>query len=163
MRNQHDQTTQWKRRVEMALAAVFVVSLLSACATGPDYKPRGVGGVGYSEQQLAPNRFMVSFSGSSAIPQSAVQSYLMRRAAEVTLQAGYTHFMVGTPNVDSRTHYEFIGDMFLHGPDYARRAGLPLTYPNWPETRYAVSAEVTMLRPEEAGGNPQAIDARSFL
>jgi hypothetical protein len=106
---------------------------------------------------------MVAVSGSRAIPRDDVQRYLLRRAAEITLRAGYTHFTLGAEDIDAQTYYYFGGDTFLHGPDYARRAGLWPEYPNVPETRYMATAEIAMLRPDEAAGNPQAIEAQSLL
>jgi hypothetical protein len=93
----------------------------------------------------------------------AVQDDVLRRAAELTLRAGYTHFTLGVENIDSRTYYFPIFDNYLHGPDYARRAGLWPEYPLVPETHYMASAEIVMLGPEEAAGNPQAIEARTLL
>ena len=143
---------RFKRRADLALAALVTAVLLSGCATS------GPAGVGFSAQPLAANRYMVTVAGTNARENS-----LVRRAAEVTVQAGYTHFTLGPENIESRTYYRFIGDTFLHGPHYGRRAGLWPEYPNWPETYYSASAEVVLLRPDEAAGNPQAIEARPLL
>jgi hypothetical protein len=145
-----------KRRAAMAAAAVIAVTLLSACGTAP------LGMVG-TEQQLAPNRYMVRVAGSRAIAQNDVQRYLLRRAAQVTLQAGYTHFSMNNENIEARTSYIAGSDTYLHGPDYARRAGLWPEYPNWPETRFIASADITLLQANEAAGNAQAIEAQSVL
>jgi hypothetical protein len=106
---------------------------------------------------------MLSLAGSTPGFQRDVEDNLMRRAALLTLRAGYTHFALTARDVDGRTYFFHGGDTYLHGPDYARRAGLWPEYPNVPETHYSVSAEVTMLMPDEAASNPQAIDARSVL
>ena len=155
MLNQNVQKHAWLGRVAAATAAVAIL-LLGACATGP------IGMVG-NEQQLAPNRYMVQVAGSRAIPQTDVQRYLLRRAAQVTLAAGYTHFTITDEDVQARTSYIAGSDTYLHGPDYARRAGLWPEYPDVPETRYMASAEIALLQPNEAAGNPQAIDALSVL
>jgi hypothetical protein len=115
-----------------------------------------------NDQQLAPNRYMVRVSGSRAIAQDDVQRYLLRRAAQVTLQAGYTHFAINDEDIEARTYYIAHSDMYLHGPDYARRAGLWPGYPNWPETIYVASADITLLQANEASGDPQAIEARTI-
>jgi hypothetical protein len=106
---------------------------------------------------------MLTLSGSTSGVQRDAEDNLLRRAALLTLRAGYTHFALTGQNVDGRTYYFPGGDTYLHGPDYARRAGLWPEYPNVPETHYVASAEVTMLRADEAAGNPQAIDARRIL
>ncbi len=137
----------------MAAAAVTAV-LLSGCATE---------GPGYSAQAVAPNRYMLSLTGSTPGFQRDVEDNLVRRAALITLSAGYTHFALSAQDIDGRTYFFHGGDTFLHGPDYARRAGLWPEYPKVPETYYLASAEVTMLMPDEAAANPQAIDARAVL
>lgn len=147
---------RFQLRAGLAAAAVLIGAFLTACATGP------TGMVG-TDQQLAPNRYMVRVSGSRAIAQDDVQRYLLRRAAQVTLQAGYTHFAINDENIEARTYYIANSDTYLHGPDYARRAGLWPEYPNWPETIYSASAEITLLQASDASGNPQAIDARTVL
>ena len=152
MRNQqnHDKArSRWH-----AAAAAVTALLLSGCATE---------GPGYTAQPVAPNRYMLSLAGSTPGYQRDVEDNLVRRAALLTLRAGYTHFALTGQDIDGRTYFFHGGDTFLHGPDYARRAGLWPEYPKVPETYYLASAEVTMLRPDEAAGNPQAIDARAVL
>jgi hypothetical protein len=155
MLNQNEQKHARSSRAAAAAAAVAIL-LLGGCATGP------VGMAG-TDQQLGPNRYMVRVSGSRAIAQNDVQRYLLRRAGQVTLQAGYTHFAINDEDVEARTYYISNSDMYLHGPDYARRAGLWPEYPDWPQTLYMASADITLLQPNEAAGNPQAIEAQSVL
>ena len=137
----------------LALATVTAL-LLSGCVTG---------GPGFTAQPVAPNRYMLSLAGSTPGFQPAVQENLVRRAALLTLRSGYTHFALTAQDIDGRTYFFPGGDTYLHGPDYGRRAGLWPEYPNVPETHYLASAEITMLRPDEAASNPQAIDARAVL
>jgi hypothetical protein len=152
MLNRQEDATGWSaRRIRTAIAGVVAVSMLAGCAALP---PRVA-----SDQPVGANRAIVHLSGTTT--SGDVQNDLLRRAAEVTLQSGYTHFMLGAEDIDSRTYYFPIGDTYLHGPDYGRRAGLWPEYPLVPETHYTGSAEVVMLRPEEAANNPQAIEARS--
>lgn len=152
---QSDDKARFKRRADMAVAALFTVLLLGGCATS------GPAGVSFSDQPLSANRYMVTVSGRA--PRDNAGNDLLRHAAEVTVRAGYTHFALGAENVQSRTYYYPLGDTYLHGPDYGRRAGLWPEYPNVPDIRYLASAEIVMLRPDEAAGNPQAIEARGLL
>jgi hypothetical protein len=153
-----------KQSTKIAFLAASTAMLLSACATAPDaYQPLGASGVGYTDQSLGPNRYMVAVSGSHAIARDDVERFVLRRAAEVTLREGYTHFTLSDEDVQASTFLWPGSDMYLHGPDYARRAGLWPEYPDIPQTRYSATAEVTMLRPDEAAGNPQAIEARTVL
>ena len=85
---------------------MLAVTLLAACETGPVYKPRAPGEtVGYTDLQLSPNRYRVTFSGNSATRREDVENYLLRRAAEVTLAAGYTHFAFDQRDTEARTYY----------------------------------------------------------
>ena len=88
------------------------------------------------------------------------QALLSRDEKSIFLRTDAT---VTAQDIDGRTYFFNIGDTYLHGPDYARRAGLWPEYPNAPETHFLASAEVMLLRPEEAAGNPQAVDARLVL
>ena len=153
-------------RAPMVLSACLGILLAPGCTAVPDYgeyRALGEGRVGYSEQPLAPNRYRVTVSATSEVVPVNVENNLLRRAAELTLRQGYTHFMIGGEDVQRRTYYFPIGDTYLHGPDYGRRAGLWPEYPNVPEIHTRASAEVLMLRPDEAAGNPQAIPAQSVL
>jgi hypothetical protein len=81
-------------RVGIRLAALGAVCLLTSCATA--YQPDGVAG-GYSDRRLAGNAVQVSFRGNRFNSPEMLQSYLLRRCADVTLQNGYEYFVVA-PN-----------------------------------------------------------------
>jgi hypothetical protein len=154
---------------EKVLAAFLGASLLAGCTTSaPDYRPRGPGGlVGYSDLQLAPNVYRVSFSGSSASTRDDVEIYLLRRAAEVTLQAGYSHFGLRRQDTERSTRY--IGDSYLDGPYYYYPyRSWYWSYPYWPGDAwpvdsYSTYAEVVMYKSDEAANHPEAIDALSLV
>jgi hypothetical protein len=150
---------------DKSLAIGLAVSLLAGCSTtSPEYQLRPPGGdVGYTDLQLSPNRYRVSFSGSSNSTRDDVEVYLLRRAAEVTLQAGYTHFVLERNDTERNARY--VGDPYNYGPYYYPYRpyywGSP--YWAWPLTSYYSSAEVAMMNSEEATRNPEAIDALSLL
>jgi len=166
-----------KRPIEKALAALFAVSLLAGCETTtiPEYKPRTAGElVGYTDLQLTPNRYRVSFSGSTASTRDDVEQYLLRRAAEVTLQTGHTAFMLTNRDTERDNYYPgYAGDGYFGGPyyyayPYRSWYGSYGNYPYyggnpWSATSYSAYAEIVMFSPEEARNNPQAIDAAGLL
>lgn len=79
-----------------ALPAALPLLLLAACATAPGptpYQPL-TAGFGYSDQQTGPGRWRVSFAGNPSTPRNDVESGLMLRAAQLTLQAGGDWFTV---------------------------------------------------------------------
>jgi hypothetical protein len=138
-----------QRAVQRALAAMLAVWLLAACATStaPDYRPRLAGGtVGYNDWQLSPNRYRVSFSGSRASTRDDVEKNLLRRAAEVTLASGYTHFVLSLRNPERHWYW-----------NYANWNG------RWHSTTNFAYDDIMMLTPEEARRFSTAIEALTIL
>ena len=85
-------------------ASLVLLSTLLGCATPAPYAPRGAGEqTGYTDRQLAPNRWRVTFTGNSVMPREQVEDNLLRRAAEVSLAAGYGHFMFDTRDTQANT------------------------------------------------------------
>jgi hypothetical protein len=155
--------------VRKALVATVALLLLAGCTTMtvPDYRPRIQGGlVGYSDLQLSPNRYRVSFSGSTASTRDDVEKYLLRRAAEVTLQTGHTHFALSNRDTERDTYY--YGDNY-YPPyyDYPYRSwhgtGPYWAGDTWSANSYSTYAEVEMFDADEAARSPQAINALSLL
>jgi hypothetical protein len=153
----------------LLVAAMLAASLLAGCAasTAPDYRPRPPGGtVGYSDWQLSSNRYRISFSGSTASTRDDVERYLLRRAAEVTLASGYTHFVLSISDAERST--VFYGNNHPYGPysyDYPFRSWY-WNYPYWNEgwqSTYSVYDDIIMLTPEEARRFPEAIEALTLL
>ena len=182
------QSSGWRGYLAKAAVAALAVTVLAACETGPVYKPRAPGErVGYTDLQLTPTRYRVTFSGTSATRREDVENYLLRRAAEVTLGAGYTHFAFDSRDTTARTVYrETFSDPFFADPFYGPRAYYWSSWPYYgypygpygfggpfgygygygglrPTTSFSAYAEIVTLRPEQAASNPRAIDAQSLL
>ena len=158
------------RNYRLGLPTLLAASLLAGCATSnvPDYRPRVAGStVGYSDLQLSPNRYRVSFSGSTISTRDDVERSLLRRAAEVTLASGYTHFVLSDRDTERDTN--FYGNNFPYG-------GYPYYYPyrswywdspywndGWQSVTYSAYGDIMMLMPEEARRFPNAIEALGIL
>lgn len=69
-------------------AALCGIGLLG-CAT--PYQAGGFQG-GYSVRPVTEDTFQISFEGNVPLDRKVLQQSLLRRAAEVTLEHGYTHF-----------------------------------------------------------------------
>lgn len=156
------------RSYRLGLPALLAASLLAGCATStvPDYRPRLPGGtVGYSDLQLSPNLYRISFSGSTASTRDDVERYLLRRAAEVTLASGYTHFVLSGRDTERDTY--FYGNDYLYGPYsyyYPYRSWYwDYPYGGWQTVTYSAYSDVRMLTAEEARRFPEAIEATSLL
>jgi len=74
-----------------------LIFLLSGCAT-PYQSSESNYGYGYSETRLDVNKFSVRFIGSDSDSAAVVSDYALLRAAEITLENGFTHFGL----IDSR-------------------------------------------------------------
>jgi hypothetical protein len=81
-------------RMRTRLAALSALCLLSSCATA--YQPDGITG-GYSDQRLSDSSVRVSFRGNRFTSPETLDSYLLRRCADITMQNGYGYFVMTAP------------------------------------------------------------------
>jgi len=152
------------RRLSAAIAASVVI--LAGCEGVPPYQPsQGPGDIGYSDQQLAGNRYRVTYTGSSATRREAVENYLLLRSAEVTLKAGYRFFLFDTRDTKAKTtyHSDFAGwpgtGWYWHSWPY----GPERDFTAFPMTRYEAYAEIVLLTDEQAKAEPRAVNAQEVL
>jgi len=83
---------------------IFSAGLLltAACATGPAYHAAGPAGTsGFSETKIDGNHYRVSFQGNSQTSRHEVEDYLLRRAAELTIQEGFIYFHIDEKSMDT--------------------------------------------------------------
>jgi hypothetical protein len=170
----------------LAGASLAAALLLSACATPTPYQPltRGTqASGGYSEQRLEENRFRVTFRGNSLTSREQVENYLLFRAAELTLQAGYDGFTMVTRATDPRTRTSVSsygpygpGPWGYWGPSWRYHGGYGWRHwdpwgpdPFWADsvdvrtvTSFEASAEIVMFRGRRAT-DPQSFDARQVI
>ena len=164
----------------LAPISAMLLLALSACATGPVYRAKASDGIGYSDQQITLTRYRVAFSGDVETSLPQVEDFLMRRAAEITMEAGYTHFVFDGRNTEAKTNLYTspdswnpeIGLGFNLGRRYANRMK---HFSNWsipaywsaseaaPITRYTASSEIVLLSPDQAAKEPLALSAREIL
>ena len=138
-------------------ALLFAAFLATACATVPEYAPRIPGSlVGYTDVQLSPNRYRVTFSGSYYSTRDDVETYLLRRSAEVTLAAGYTHFVVQMRETHRMT--DNFGSPYAYGPAY-----YPYWGDSWAVSSYSSSAEILLLKDGEGATAADVVDAQRVL
>lgn len=96
-------------RKAMVAALAASTLMVAGCATETTYRPatgQGFNRQGYSDRQIEPGRFLVSFAGNSVTSRDTVERYLFFRAAELTLQNGYDYFVMADrdTNLQSRTY-----------------------------------------------------------
>lgn len=163
------------RSTALLLAAMVV---LTACATPTPYQPAVGTRWGYEEMPIESNRYRVSFGGNSLTDRETVENYLLYRAAELTLQQGYDHFILANRATDEASR--IVG----HGSDpFFNRSRLGMRYaffhprwgwrsmhdPFWDDVnyreinRYEASAEIVFGRGPKPAGDPGAFNAREVI
>jgi hypothetical protein len=151
--------------MRLCLALSLCVAL-AGCAGPTGYRAAVDGGVGYSERMIEPGRWRVAYRGGSATERDAVEKWLLRRAAEVTLAAGGGHFVVVTRDVDLRETRR--GGYLVGAPwggwSSARGpwAGVSVAAPVTVE-RFEASAEILVREGPKRTDDPGAYDARAVL
>ena len=99
------------RKSRFAGAAALALSLaaLGGCMTATPYQPyipEGGPGThgGYSDQMIAPDRYVVRFHGNELASRERVEGYLLYRAAELTVNHGYDWFMMDQKGMEHEIH-----------------------------------------------------------
>ena len=167
--------------------AVIVLALMaSACTTPTPYQPLPSAGSergGYSDQRLEENRFRVTFTGNGMTSRETVETYLLYRAAELTIANGYDWFVMAD-RATERHSQTYLDRPFGPGPwgywgpswrYYGRGFGWRSWDPFWGDPfwdsqvnvqtvdRYEASAEIVMGRGPKPADNVRAFDARQVI
>ena len=154
------------------LAVLAVCVSLAGCATEPPYfGPAGPDHpTGYTDQQIDQNRFRVSYQGSSQTPRVTVENFLLLRAAQVSLQAGFPYFEFDTRDTKTKTTYFSTFTGWPGWGGYGRYGwygwdgpGLYDDTTTVPITRYEAYAEIVLLTDSQGHGDPHALDAKSVV
>jgi hypothetical protein len=152
------------------------------------YRSHSAGGIhgGYSEEQLAPDRYLVRFHGNSLTARDRVEGYMLYRAAELTVQKGFDWFMVLDHNTEHNVRTIVRPDP-LYRPWYG--PGYEAWRPNWDVympghgwqsmygadrsanqqfdvrhiVAFEVTAEIQMHKAPMPADEPRAIDGRKIL
>jgi hypothetical protein len=158
-------------RFAKVLAVFAVIAGLNACATATPYQPASERGFGYSEERLDANKYRVIFRGNALTKRETVEDYLLYRSAELTLQNGYTHFIMIGRETEAKTSYRYWVDQyggrgwFYHGfPGWHRdEFNRPWAYDVQPVTTYTATAEIVMVKGAQQDGEARAFDAAEVI
>ena len=178
-----------RRRLIAAAAIALSAAALGGCMTATPYQPyiaEGGPGThgGFSEQQLAPDDFIVRFHGNEMTSRERVEAYLLYRAAELTLQRGYDWFHPVTSHMEHEvTTYTTPSYHPYYGYDYWRpywgyyTRGYGWNYwdpwmggPFWGNyvdvhtvEAFEATAEISMHKGPILASEPKAMDARTVM
>ena len=165
----------------------LATALLAGCASPAVYAPRVKGAeTGYTDRELTPNRYRVTFTGNSVTPRETVENYLLLRAAEITLANGGEYFMFDGRDTKAKTrvYADAVGpDPYFGG--YGGFYGSWHFRPRWgygagfgygpygggfgpdvmitQSTKYESFAEIVLLKPGQEKSEPRAINAREIV
>lgn len=109
---------------QAAFAAIAALPLaLAGCATvgSTPYQPVSASNPaagGFTDQKLAEGRYSVTFAGNRLTSRETVESYLLYRAAELTLEQGYDWFAIVDKQMEHRVDREIVPDP-LYDPWFA--------------------------------------------
>jgi len=155
------------------LTALAMVGL-AACATPTPFEPADGAGFGFADQRIEKNRYRISFRGNSLTTKEQVETALLLRAAQVTLENGYDHFVIVSDDTETerRTRVTNLGPRYGAYPFY-RFGAFPyyaVGYPWGPgfgddveirdSQRYTAIAYIVMNTGPKPEGDLAAYDAR---
>jgi hypothetical protein len=156
----------------MRMLMLAALALLSACATATPYQAGAERQYGFQEQRIEANRVRITFRGNSVTDRDTVETYLLYRAAELTLAEGKDHFIVASRDTEEHTRLQGIGathprfafEYLYYSP---RRGWRPWYDPFWDDpmsyrevTRYEAIAEIAMFAGPKPAADANAFDAR---
>jgi hypothetical protein len=159
-----------RRWILTAAAIAALGGALSACETATPYQPLREGAQasvgGYAESRIEDNRWRVTFKGNDETARGVVETYMLYRAAELTLAQGYDWFEAAQRHTD--THTSGYGSVWGPGWGWRRWGSWGGTF--WDEDvafdteqRYDASVEIVLHHGAKPGDDAHAFDARQVV
>lgn len=148
------------------ITALLLPIFLFGCATS--YQPRGFTG-GFSEIQLDQNTIRVSFRGNAMTQRDTVETYMLYRCAELTLEKGFDFFVLADTGTDvqhgaivSPGSYQSTTTITPMGSGFAT-AGTTGTYTPGtvtPYRKFGSTATIKLFKGEKPANLPNAYSAQ---
>ena len=162
------------------LIAAGALLTLAACATSTPYGPAtGDNPYGFTDQKIEEGRFRIVFRGNSSTTRETVETYLLYRAAELTVENGYDYFMVTEQDTEANKRYSASPNPAFYGrysygyrpyccafPYYAYGWGWGSPFDDYSVreyTRYTAIVFISMHKGTKPADSPEAFDARSVI
>ena len=143
-----------KVRALATVAIGLAACQLAACAT--PYKEMGMGG-GVREVQITSDIAQVTARGSALTDPDKIEQYVLRKAAETTLAAGYDDFEIISSSDRSHTIQGVAGYSALG------MSGLPTAGVNLPFTRPGEPVLIRMSHADAAPAGATVFNAREVI
>jgi hypothetical protein len=171
-------------RTAAVIALAGLALGLSACETATPYQPLQHGtkvSGGFSDQKLDADHFRVMFKGNTDTPRATVESYLLYRAAEITIAQGYDWFETVDRHTD-REKETWVDPLYgpgyrwgyfrpywnFYGPGYGWRGWGPWggpwgAYDIQTVQKFQAAADIALFHGPKPPGDARALDAREVL
>ena len=149
-----------------ALLGAFLLGGLTACAVPTPYRPVDGKADGYRTEKVGDEHYLVSFTGNEVTPRETVESFLLYRAAEVTVQSGNDYFIVVNRDTERSTSYWFSGDPLGWWPSYGYGfvpGPFPVADMARPIDSYKTVATIAVRKGAKPGDAANAYEARAIL
>jgi hypothetical protein len=167
------------------LGATALALLSSACVSPTPYQPASASSMhdGYSSSRIEPDRYRVGFSGNRVTSRETVETYLLFRAAQLTVERGNNWFSMVERQTERHSE-TYVNEPFNSGP-YGywgpawRYRGRSFGWRDWDPIsgdpyfdrqidvttvdRYEATAEIVMGRGPKASSDHRAFDARAVI
>lgn len=174
----------------IGLAVALGLSIgLAGCETATPYQPLAKGSAtagGFTDQQIDADHFRITFDGNSLTSRETVETYLLYRAAELTVAKGFDWFEMVDRHTDKdkRTYVDpdpFSGPGYawgywrpywaFYGPGYGWRGWDPFWgSPFWADggqvqtvQKFKAGAEIAMGHGPKPAGDVRAFEARAVM
>lgn len=159
----------------MRALLMTAVLALAACATPTPYQARtDASAYGFAERPLEANRVRLTFNGNALTDRETVETYLLYRAAQLTIERGFDYFVVANRGTEAHTQRYLEPRpprMFAYryySPRWGWRYYDPFYDPFFDAnerevTRYEAVAEIAMFHGQKPADNADAFDAHDVM
>lgn len=146
------------------ILATSCLAFLLGCAT--PYQPAGFRG-GYDQLQLDANTFRVEFRGNGYARRQRVDTYLLYRCAELTVQQGYDYFVTVSGETDTSIHSFTTPGSFsattTHSGYSSHTTGTIMQGQTYRVRKHEGVAVIKMFKGEKSSDHPAAFDAKELM
>ncbi|MEP3112874.1 hypothetical protein [Nisaea sp.] len=156
-------------RTPAFLLLALLLPIIAGCASPTPYAPLS-DQFGYKDSSIESNRHRVSFSGNSSTDRETVETYLLYRAAELTLEKGADYFVVVERDVEKTDRYLTYSRASFGYGYYGYRGGYYFRHrvfagpdESVPITRYEAIAEIVVGGPKLSGNKANVYIAKEVI
>jgi hypothetical protein len=146
-------------RIPWVVGTLAVAACLSACSLSPGFRKKTDVKPSHSLTRMGDAAYRIDLEGLERTSRQGVITDLLKRAAAVTLEAGYDHFIVSGGEV--RAENELQGTPFAGSSPESPSASVTESSARLSQ-RYFGSVLFQVFRGEMPEDNPLAFDARAL-